>query len=156
MTDDMTITIDSEDYVLRRDGEGLQVGRRNGADVVWLDTVDTSLLRGPALEALERGDASDESLLTAVRGITLPLARLVVAVALGRLGCAARAARMSRRVSWVVVGEGGGRTARLRPSRLTPSGCRWPARRRLPPGPRCGAVWCRSSRPGDAGAAVAG
>jgi hypothetical protein len=70
MTDDMTITIDSEDYVLRRDGEGLQVGRRNGADVVWLDTVDTSLLRGPALEALERGDASDESLLTAVRGIT--------------------------------------------------------------------------------------
>ena len=31
MTDDMTIAIDSEDYVLRRDGEGLQVGRRNGS-----------------------------------------------------------------------------------------------------------------------------
>ncbi|MCW2741860.1 MAG: uncharacterized protein JWR45_2282 [Blastococcus sp.] len=70
MSDDMTITIDSEDYVLRRDGEGLQVGRRVGGDVAWLDTVDPGLLAGPALEALERGDTSDESLLTAVRGIT--------------------------------------------------------------------------------------
>lgn len=70
MTDDMTITIDSEDYVLRRDGDGLQVGRRNGGEVAWLDTVDTGLLPGPALEALERGDSADESLLTAVRGIT--------------------------------------------------------------------------------------
>jgi hypothetical protein len=70
MTDDMTIRIDSEEYVLRRDGEGLQVGRRNGADVAWLDTVDTSLLPGPALEALDRGDSSDEALLTALRGVT--------------------------------------------------------------------------------------
>jgi len=70
MSDDMTIRIDSEEYVLRRDGEGLQVGRRNGADVAWLDTVDTSLLPGPALEALDRGDSSDEALLTVVRGVT--------------------------------------------------------------------------------------
>jgi hypothetical protein len=70
MTDDMTITIDSEDYVLHLDGEGLQVGRRVGGDVAWLDTVDPGLLPGPAREALERGDSSDESLLTAVRGIT--------------------------------------------------------------------------------------
>jgi hypothetical protein len=70
MTDDMTITLDSEDYVLRLDGEGLQVGRRVGGDVAWLDTVDPGLLPGPAREALERGDSSDESLLTAVRGIT--------------------------------------------------------------------------------------
>jgi hypothetical protein len=70
MTDDMTITIDSEDYVLRRDGEGLQVGRRNGADVAWLDTVDPGLLTAAAREALDRGDNSDEALLTAVRGIT--------------------------------------------------------------------------------------
>ena len=70
MTDDMTITIDSEDYVLRRDGDGLQVGRRVGDGVAWLDTVDTALLPGPAREALERGDTSDGSLLTAVRGIT--------------------------------------------------------------------------------------
>jgi hypothetical protein len=70
MTDDMTITIDSEDYVLRRDGDGLQVGRRVGGDVAWLDTVAIELLPGPAREALERGDTSEESLLTAVRGIT--------------------------------------------------------------------------------------
>jgi hypothetical protein len=70
MTDDMTITIDSDDYVLRRDGEGLQVGRRVGGDVAWLDTVDPELLPQAARDALERGDSSDEALLTAVRGIT--------------------------------------------------------------------------------------
>jgi hypothetical protein len=70
MTDDMTIRIDTEQYVLRQDGEGLQVGRRNGSDVAWLDTVDLQLLPGPAREALDRGDASDEALLTAMRGVT--------------------------------------------------------------------------------------
>jgi hypothetical protein len=70
MTDDMTIRIDSEEYVLRQDGDGLQVGRRNGSDVAWLDTVDLDLLPGPAREALERGDTSDEALLTALRGVT--------------------------------------------------------------------------------------
>jgi hypothetical protein len=70
MTDDMTIRIDTEQYVLRQDGEGLQVGRRNGSDVAWLDTVDLQLLPGPAREALDRGDASDEALLAALRGIT--------------------------------------------------------------------------------------
>jgi hypothetical protein len=69
MTDDMTIRIDTEEYVLRRDGEGLQVGRRVGGDVAWLDTVDQGLLRGPAREALERGDTSDEALLIALRGV---------------------------------------------------------------------------------------
>jgi hypothetical protein len=70
MTDDMTIRIDSEEYVLRQDGDGLQVGRRNGDDVAWLDTVDLDLLPGPAREALDRGDASDEALMTALRGVT--------------------------------------------------------------------------------------
>ncbi len=70
MTDDMTIRIDSEEYVLRQDGDGLQVGRRNGGDVAWLDTVDLGLLPAPAREALQRGDTSDEALLTALRGIT--------------------------------------------------------------------------------------
>jgi hypothetical protein len=45
------------------------VGRRVAGDVTWLDTVDLGLLPAPAREALERGDASDETLLTAVRGI---------------------------------------------------------------------------------------
>lgn len=69
MTDDMTITIDSEQYVLRAEGEGLQVGRRVGGEVTWLDTVDAGLLPGPAREALDRGDTADEALMTAVRGV---------------------------------------------------------------------------------------
>ena len=69
MTDDMTITVDSGEYVLRQDGDGLQVGRSVGGDVTWLDTVDLGLLPGPAREALENGDSSNEALLTAVRGI---------------------------------------------------------------------------------------
>ena len=70
MTDDVTMQIDSEKYVLRQDGDGLQVGRRNGGEVVWLDTVDLGLLPGPAREALERGDTSDPALVLAVRGVT--------------------------------------------------------------------------------------
>lgn len=70
MSDDMTIQIDSEQYVLRQDAEGLQVGRQNGDDVAWLETVDLGLLPGPAREALERGDTSDQALLTALRGVT--------------------------------------------------------------------------------------
>ena len=69
MTDDIKITVDADEYVLRRDGDGLQVGRRVAGDVTWLDTVDLGLLPAPAREALERGDTSDETLLTAVRGI---------------------------------------------------------------------------------------
>jgi hypothetical protein len=70
MTEDMTIQIDSEEYVLRQDGDGLQVGRRNGGDVAWLDTVPLDLLPEPAREALERGDTSDAMLLIALRGVT--------------------------------------------------------------------------------------
>ena len=70
MTDDMTIRLDSDQYVVRRDGEGLRVGRRVGQDVAWLETVELELLPGPAREALDRGDTSDEALLTALRGVT--------------------------------------------------------------------------------------
>ncbi|MCZ2857803.1 hypothetical protein [Blastococcus sp. VKM Ac-2987] len=69
MSDDMTIQLDGEEYVLRPEGDGLQVGRRMGGDVTWLDTVAGSLLPAPAREALERGDTSDEALLRAVRGV---------------------------------------------------------------------------------------
>jgi hypothetical protein len=69
MPDDMTIDLDGETYVLRPDGNALQVGRRVGGDVTWLDTVDTSLLTGPAREALDRGDTSDAALLLALRGV---------------------------------------------------------------------------------------
>jgi hypothetical protein len=69
MTDDITIRVDTDEYVLRRDDDGLQVGRRVAGDVAWLDTVDLGLLPGAAREALDRGDTTDETLLTAVRGI---------------------------------------------------------------------------------------
>ncbi len=69
MTDDMTIDLSGETYVLRREGESVQVGRRVEGDVTWLDTVDAGLLPGAAREALDRGDTSDEALLTALRGV---------------------------------------------------------------------------------------
>jgi YD repeat-containing protein len=70
MTDDMTITLDGEEYALRRDGDGLRVGRRVAGDVTWLDTVDLGLLPTPAREALDRGDTSDVSLQNALLGVT--------------------------------------------------------------------------------------
>jgi hypothetical protein len=69
MSDDMTIRLDSEHYVLRRGAGGLEVGRQVGGDVNWLDTVDVGLLPAPAREALERGDTDDQALLTALRGV---------------------------------------------------------------------------------------
>jgi hypothetical protein len=69
MTEETTIRIDSEQYVVRPEGDGLQVGRRVGDDVQWLDTVQLDLLPDKARDALERGDASDESLVTALRGV---------------------------------------------------------------------------------------
>jgi hypothetical protein len=69
MTDDMTMDMDGETYVLRRDGEDLQVGRRVDGDVTWLDTVSGSLLPDSARAALTSGDTSDEALMTAVRGV---------------------------------------------------------------------------------------
>ena len=70
MTDDMRIRVGNEDYLLRQGDDGLQVGRRVGGDVTWLDTIDPELLPGPARDALEQGDTSNEALLTAVRGVT--------------------------------------------------------------------------------------
>lgn len=69
MTDEKTIEIDGETYVLRHDGDGLQVGRRIDGDVTWLDTVADSLLPEGARSALDSGDTSDESLQRAVRGV---------------------------------------------------------------------------------------
>jgi hypothetical protein len=66
---DLTVRVDSEEYVLRRGDDGLRVGRSVGGEVAWLDTVDLDLLTHSAREALERGDADDASLLTAVRGV---------------------------------------------------------------------------------------
>ncbi|MGY1725542.1 hypothetical protein ACI79J_01095 [Geodermatophilus sp. SYSU D01062] len=69
MSDDLTLRIDSETYVLRQGEEGLQVGRRNGDDVSWLDDVDAALLPEDARAALAEGDTSNEALRTAIGGI---------------------------------------------------------------------------------------
>ena len=65
----MTIQVDGEQYVVRREGAGLRLGRQMGDDVTWLETVEYDLLPADARDALERGDSSDEALLTAVRGV---------------------------------------------------------------------------------------
>ena len=69
MSDDLTIDIDGEKYVLRQDSGALRVGRRVGDDVTWLDDVDPTLLPEDARAALAEGDASDPALQTAVNGI---------------------------------------------------------------------------------------
>ena len=69
MSDDVSMPVDGEEYVVRREGDDVQVGRRVGGEVTWLDTVDTELFSRPALDALDRGDASDEALLIALRGV---------------------------------------------------------------------------------------
>ena len=40
MTDDMTIQLDSDEYAVRREDDGLRLGRRVGQDVAWLERVD--------------------------------------------------------------------------------------------------------------------
>jgi hypothetical protein len=69
MSDEMTIDLNGESYVLRGESSGVKVGRRVDGDVTWLDDVDASLFPAPAREALDRGDTSDEALLTALRGV---------------------------------------------------------------------------------------
>jgi hypothetical protein len=69
MTDDMTIQLDGEEYVLRRGDAALQVGRRTGGDVTWLDDVDLGAFPAEARQALESGDTGNASLTTALRGI---------------------------------------------------------------------------------------
>ena len=69
MSDDMTIDVDGESYVLRRGTEGLQVGRRVGDDVTWLDEVDPGLLSEEARAALAEGDTANGALQTAISGI---------------------------------------------------------------------------------------
>ena len=69
MDEEMTVTIDSEDYVLRPQGDSLRVGRRMGGDTAWLDDLDLATLPADARIALDRGDTSDATLLLALRGV---------------------------------------------------------------------------------------
>jgi hypothetical protein len=69
MSDDLTLDIDGEQYVIRQGDEGLKIGRRNGDDVAWLDDVDPALLPEDARAALAEGDSSNQSLRIAIGGI---------------------------------------------------------------------------------------
>ena len=69
MSDEMTITVDSEEYVLRPEGGSVKVGRRVGGDTAWLEDVDVATLPEGARSALERGDSSDAALVIALRGV---------------------------------------------------------------------------------------
>ncbi len=69
MSDDMTIDVDGEKYVLRPGTGSLQVGRRVGDDVTWLDDVDPGLLPEDARAALAEGDSANQALQTAIGGI---------------------------------------------------------------------------------------
>ncbi len=69
MDEEMTVTIDSEDYVLRPEGDSLKVGRRMGGDTTWLDDVELASLPADARIALEHGNTSDAALVLALRGV---------------------------------------------------------------------------------------
>ena len=69
MSDEMTITVDSEEYLLRPEGGSMKVGRRMGDDTAWLDDVDLATLPADARIALERGNTSDAALELALRGV---------------------------------------------------------------------------------------
>ena len=69
MSDELTITVDSEEYVLRPEGGSVRVGRRVGGDTAWIEDVDPATLPEGARSALERGDSSDEALVLALRGV---------------------------------------------------------------------------------------
>lgn len=69
MSDFVSIRLDGEEYALRPEGDDLRVGRRVGGEVAWLDDVDTGVFPPAARDAIARGDATDETLLTALRGV---------------------------------------------------------------------------------------
>ncbi len=69
MSDEISITIDGEEYLLLPEGGSVKVGRRVGDDTAWLEDVDLATLPEGARSALERGDTSDEALLLALRGV---------------------------------------------------------------------------------------
>jgi hypothetical protein len=69
MSDEMTITVDSEDYLIRAEGDSLKVGRPVGGETTWLEDVELASLPEGARSALERGDSSDQALVLALRGV---------------------------------------------------------------------------------------
>jgi hypothetical protein len=69
MSEEMTVPVDGEEYLVRPEGDSMRVGRRVGGDTAWLEDVDVATLPEDARSALERGDSSDAALVLAVRGV---------------------------------------------------------------------------------------
>jgi hypothetical protein len=69
MTESTTIGLGGEEYLVHREGDALRLGRQVGEDTVWLDHIEVSRLPGPAQEALERGEHTDQTLQTALLGV---------------------------------------------------------------------------------------
>ena len=69
MSESTTIELGGEEYLVQREGDALRLGRQVGGDTIWLDDVEVSALPGPAQEALERGDHTDQTLQTALLGV---------------------------------------------------------------------------------------
>jgi hypothetical protein len=69
MSESTTIELGGEQYLVQREGDALRLGRQVGKDTIWLDDIEVSQLPGPAQEALDRGDHSDQTLQTALLGV---------------------------------------------------------------------------------------
>jgi hypothetical protein len=69
MGESTTIQLGGEQYLVQREGGALRLGREVGGETTWLDDIDVSALPGPAREALERGEHTDQTLQTALLGV---------------------------------------------------------------------------------------
>jgi hypothetical protein len=69
MSDSTTIELGGEAYLVQREGGALRLGRQVGGDTIWLDDVDVDQLPGPAREALDRGEHTDQTLQTTLLGL---------------------------------------------------------------------------------------
>jgi len=69
MSESTTIELGGEAYQVQREGDALRLGRQVGGDTVWLDDIEVGQLPGPAREALERGDHTDQTLQTSLLAV---------------------------------------------------------------------------------------
>jgi len=69
MSESTTIELGGDEYLVQREGESLRLGRQVGGETVWLDDIEVGQLPGPAQEALQRGEHTDQTLQTALLGV---------------------------------------------------------------------------------------
>ena len=69
MSESTTIQLGGEQYLVARKGGTLRLGRDVAGETTWLDDIEVSALPGPAQEALERGEHTDQTLQTALLGV---------------------------------------------------------------------------------------